>query len=95
MILTVDVGNIYTGIGIFQDDQLIKNWSFTTARNRTMDEYRLFFDGLFRTGEIEIGKVRGIVISSVVPPLGTTLKNVRSEEHKMSFKNIMVSIPCR
>lgn len=76
MILTVDVGNIYTGIGIFQDDQLIKNWSFITARNRTMDEYRLFFDGLFRTGEIEIGKVRGIVISSVVPPLGTTLKNV-------------------
>ena len=76
MILTIDVGNIYTGIGIFQEGKLIKNWSFSTDKNRTMDEYRFFFNNLFISGEIEISKVCGIVISSVVPPLGTTLKNV-------------------
>ena len=37
MILTIDVGNIYTGIGIFQEGKLIKNWSFSTDKNRTMD----------------------------------------------------------
>ena len=41
-----------------------------------MDEYRLFFSNLFLFGELEISQVKGIVISSVVPPLGTTLKNV-------------------
>lgn len=42
MILTIDIGNIYTGIGIFQEGNLIKNWSFSTDKNKTMDEYRLF-----------------------------------------------------
>ncbi|HQD04631.1 MAG TPA: type III pantothenate kinase [Halanaerobiales bacterium] len=76
MILTIDIGNIYTGIGIFQEGNLIKNWSFSTDKNKTMDEYRLFFSNLFLFGELEISQVKGIVISSVVPPLGTTLKNV-------------------
>lgn len=76
MILTIDVGNIYTGIGVFQEGRLIKNWSFSTEKNKTMDEYRMFYNNLFLFGELEIRKVTGIVISSVVPPIGTTLKKV-------------------
>src|SRR6266436_1208655 len=39
MLLTIDVGNTNTVLGVFRGDELIANWRLTTARQQTVDEY--------------------------------------------------------
>jgi len=44
--------------------------------NRTVDEYGVIFRNLFSMENIEVSDVHGIVISSVVPPLDSVLRQV-------------------
>ena len=39
MLLTIDVGNTNTVLGVFRGEELIANWRLTTARLQTVDEY--------------------------------------------------------
>ena len=38
MLLTLDVGNTNTVLGVFRGQQLIANWRLSTARDQTIDE---------------------------------------------------------
>lgn len=70
MILTIDVGNTNIVIGLFQENELLRRWRISTDHSKTVDEYRIILDALFRTSEgDEKRKINGAVISSVVPPL--------------------------
>lgn len=86
MLLVLDVGNTNTVLGVFgpkPDAQaaghhgpLIAHWRVTTAKSQTVDEYGVLFRNLFAMNGIEVSCVRGIVVSSVVPPLDSTLREV-------------------
>jgi len=39
MLLTIDIGNTNTVLGVFRGEELIANWRLTTARQQTVDEY--------------------------------------------------------
>ena len=39
MLLTIDVGNTNTVLGVFRDAELVANWRLSTAREQTVDEY--------------------------------------------------------
>jgi type III pantothenate kinase len=39
MLLTLDVGNTNTVLGLFRDAELVAHWRLTTARDQTVDEY--------------------------------------------------------
>ena len=56
--------------------RLIAHWRVTTAKTQTVDEYGVLFRNLFAMNGLEVGSVQGIVISSVVPPLDSTLREV-------------------
>jgi type III pantothenate kinase len=73
MLLTMDVGNTNTVLGVFRGEELIANWRLTTAREQTADEYGVLARNLFSLGEIDRGAIDGVIISSVVPPLNRTL----------------------
>lgn len=73
MLLTVDVGNTNTVLGVFQDKNLLAHWRLTTARGQTVDEYGILTRNLFTLAHLEPGAIDGIIISSVVPPLNATL----------------------
>jgi type III pantothenate kinase len=47
-----------------------------TIATQTVDEYGVLFRNLFAMDNLEVKSVRGIVISSVVPPLDSTLRQV-------------------
>ena len=47
MLLTIDVGNTNTVLGVFRGDELIANWRLTTARMQTVDEYGVLTRNLF------------------------------------------------
>ncbi len=88
MLLVLDVGNTNTVLGVFarepkddasnshQHGHLAANWRVATVATQTVDEYGVLFRNLFAMGNVEVKNISGIVISSVVPPLDSTLRQV-------------------
>ncbi len=72
MLLTIDVGNTNTVLGVFRGKELAANWRLTTARDQTVDEYGILTRNLFTVAGLEPGEIAGVIISSVVPPLNAT-----------------------
>ena len=87
MLLALDVGNTNTVLGLYRlanetaDDaagpEMVANWRITTPSSvQTSDEFSVLLRNLFELKGLEIGVVNGIAISSVVPPLDSTLRQV-------------------
>ena len=88
MLLVLDVGNTNTVLGVFakaaRDDSgesrhyelMVANWRVATIATQTVDEYGVLFRNLFAMDKIEVQGVHGIIISSVVPPVDSTLRQV-------------------
>ena len=76
MLLTLDVGNTNTVLGFFRGTELVAHWRLTTARDQTVDEYGILTRELFTLAGIDPSSVSGVIISSVVPPLNSTLEEM-------------------
>ena len=93
MLLALDVGNTNTVLGLFKLNAdtpaaLVADWRITTTRAQTADEYGILFRNLFTMRGLEASSVSGIIISSVVPPLDSTLRSVG--ERYFNLKPIFV-----
>src|SRR5207302_7036770 len=73
MLLTLDVGNTNTVLGVFRGAELAAHWRLTTARDQTVDEYGILTRNLFTLAGLDAAAIEGVIISSVVPPLNGTL----------------------
>ncbi len=73
MLLTIDVGNTNTVLGVFRGEELVANWRLTTAREQTVDEYGVLTRNLFTLAGLDRDGITGVIISSVVPPVNWTL----------------------
>ncbi|HMI51110.1 MAG TPA: type III pantothenate kinase [Candidatus Saccharimonadales bacterium] len=73
MLLTIDVGNTNTVLGVFRGEELVANWRLTTARHQTVDEYGVLTRNLLALAELDRASITGLIISSVVPPINSTL----------------------
>jgi type III pantothenate kinase len=73
MLLTIDIGNTNTVLGVFRGEELIANWRLTTARAQTVDEYGVLTRNLFSLAGLNQEMITGVMISSVVPPMNWTL----------------------
>ncbi len=69
MLLAIDVGNSNTVLGIYRDGKLLRNWRLSTDKSRTSDEYAVLLHSLFSHADLSFSSVKGVIISSVVPPL--------------------------
>jgi type III pantothenate kinase len=67
---------------------LVANWRVATIATQTVDEYGVLFRNLFAMDGLEVKGTHGIVISSVVPPLDSTLRQVC--ERYFSIKPLFV-----
>lgn len=76
MLLVIDVGNTNTVLGVFEDKQLRAHWRLTTNPEQTADEYGILIRNLFSLEGIEPGRIAGIMIASVVPPLNSLLEEM-------------------
>ncbi|MFZ0038176.1 MAG: type III pantothenate kinase [Candidatus Acidiferrales bacterium] len=73
MLLTMDVGNTNTVLGVYRGSELVANWRLTTSREQTIDEYGILARDLFTLASLDPKEIDGVIISSVVPPLNSTL----------------------
>lgn len=76
MILVVDVGNTNIVLGLYKEKELIHHWRLSTNRAATSDEYGMMVYNLFGYADIKLEQVRGVIISSVVPPLIFALESM-------------------
>ena len=81
MLLALDVGNTNTVLGLYRLDgenagELVAHWRVTTHRSQTADEYGVLFVNLFTMSSLSVDAVKHIIISSVVPPVESTLRRV-------------------
>lgn len=77
MLLAVDVGNTQTVIGVFDGDQLARQWRVATDARRTADELALLFGGFMAFENLSFSRnVHGIVIASVVPVVTEQLREM-------------------
>jgi type III pantothenate kinase len=68
LLLTIDVGNTNTVLGIFDGDQIVEHWRIATDPNRTADEIAVVLQGLLsHSSVVKDPDVTGIALCSTVP----------------------------
>jgi type III pantothenate kinase len=99
MLLVIDVGNTNTVLGVFarvakvqsgedattpaRYERLVAQWRVSTIWNHTVDEYGVLFRSLFSMDDLDVSGIHGIIISSVVPSLDSTLRQVCERYFKL------------
>lgn len=69
MLLVIDVGNTNTVLGLYQGEQLKKDWRVGTDKYRTIDEYAMLINDLFTLSGFSFTSLEAVILSSVVPPM--------------------------
>lgn len=73
MLLALDVGNTNITIGAFDGQKLTGRWRLRTIHEQTADEWGVLMRNLFALSSLDLARVDGIIIASVVPPLDSSL----------------------
>jgi type III pantothenate kinase len=90
MLLAIDVGNTNTVLGLYRlapagastrlglvgkdAPALLADWRVSTPRSVTVDEVGIILRDLFSLRSLSLADVTGVVVSSVVPPIDSTLR---------------------
>ena len=99
MLLAVDAGNTQTVVGLYDLDGgtaagrrpeagLLDHWRISTAADRTGDEYAVMLQGFLALRRNSFSDVDGIVISSGVPQVTATLRQVTARH--LDFEPIVI-----
>jgi len=67
MLITVDIGNSHTVIGIFEEKRLVANWRIKTDRQGTAHEIAATLYGLMAMQGLTFADIDGFILASVVP----------------------------
>jgi type III pantothenate kinase len=69
MLLTIDVGNTHTVLGLFEGSTIVEHWRISTDARRTADEIAVTVDSLLAHSDSadHADQVSGIAICSTVP----------------------------
>jgi type III pantothenate kinase len=76
MLLALDAGNTNVTVGIFQDGKLADHRRLRTVREQTSDEWGSLLISLLRYASLDPAAIRGMIISSVVPPLNSAFREM-------------------
>lgn len=93
MLLVIDIGNTNTSLGIFEQDELINTFSLSSDVKKTEDEYGISLISLLNYNNLT-SKIKGAMVSSVVPQLCEIYKNairkyLKIEPISLSYKSKM------
>jgi type III pantothenate kinase len=89
MLLALDVGNTNVTIGAFDGERLAGRWRLRTIREQTADEWGILIRNLFSLSSLELSKVDGVILSSVVPAVDQPLESMA--ERYFNRKIVFVS----
>jgi type III pantothenate kinase len=68
MLLTIDIGNTNTVLGVFDGESIVEHWRIATVPDRTADEIAVVLHGLLaQSGTFRESDLDGISLCSTVP----------------------------
>jgi len=74
VLLVINVGNTNIFLGAYEGKRLLNSWRITTIKDKTADEFGVFFYTIFGN-ETNFEKVEAVIISSVVPTVMYSLEH--------------------
>ena len=66
MLLTIDVGNTNTVLGVFEGTELLVHWRLTTRREQTADEYGILVRNLFSGSGLQPSDIEAVSLARSV-----------------------------
>ena len=89
MLLTIDVGNTQTHLGVFKGRELEHEWRAATDAARTADELALLFGQFLELADLSFSReITGVAICSVVPRATQELREMT--ESYFGFEAVVV-----
>ena len=76
MLLVIDVGNTNTVFALHSGTDWISSWRSATDATRTADDYAVWLGTLMRMEDLELSRITGCIISSVVPQAKFNFRNL-------------------
>jgi type III pantothenate kinase len=77
MLVTIDVGNTHTVIGIYEGERLTHHWRISTDAERTTDEHGVMLQVLLQGSGMRAPlDPEGVAVACVVPPLNQTIEHL-------------------
>ncbi len=76
MLLTVDVGNTNIMLGVYEGKKVKVCWRIVTRWDQSEDELGITIKNLFQHSNLNWEEIKGIAVSSVVPPLMFSLEKM-------------------
>lgn len=73
MLLAIDVGNTNIVMGVHNKSAYTDVWRLTTNKERTADEFGVFYMNMFNAAGLKLSDIDSIILSSVVPGIMYTL----------------------
>lgn len=84
MLLVIDVGNTNTVLGVYEGKKLLAIWRMGTDKEKTSDEFGMFFVTLFNHEKLDMEQVEAVIIASVVPPIMYSLEHAIKKYFKLA-----------
>jgi len=88
VLLTADVGNTETVLGVFDGPELAHTWRLSTQPERSADELALVLSGLLEHRGLSLEKLTGLCVASVVPDVTGHLRDLAAAY--LSFEPVIV-----
>ena len=90
MILAIDVGNSNIVLGCIEENTILFEARMASDRLKTSDQYCVELKNMLALFEIDIAKLEGVIVSSVVPPI---LNSIKTAIRKLTEKPCYVVGP--
>lgn len=100
MLIAIDLGNTNIVIGVYENHHWKYEWRLETNVNQSIEDYRQALQIQLAMSGLEVIAIQQVIISSVVPPLTSTIHSLAAEIfHQQpilvgpkSYKDLQLSI---
>lgn len=93
MVLAIDIGNTHVVVGLFSQDQLLRNWRLSSSANRTEDECWALLTYLAEAEGMRLQDIKGCIISSVVPNITFIFQKMVHKRLHLTPLNVSATLP--
>jgi len=88
MLMAVDIGNTQTVLGLSDGEEALGQWRIATEAHRTADELAVVFSALLELRGLHLRQVDAMIVSSVVPALTRSYKDLASDVFDVPFYGV-------
>ena len=83
MVLVCDLGNTNIVFGMYEDDKLVYSFRLISSKLMGLDEYVAKLNNIISDKKIDINKINGGIMSSVMPSISKIIKDAIKEVFKI------------